>query len=54
MKCEMGGADNQTRMRRTPHGVRGLKYTIRRKHMVLQSRTPHGVRGLKYVVEADD
>ena len=33
--------------RRTPHGVRGLKYM---KGMIMDdetSRTPHGVRGLK-------
>ena len=35
--------------RRTPHGVRGLKYNVLRLCAVYASRTPHGVRGLKYL-----
>ena len=35
-------------MRRTPHGVRGLKSSMAEKtETALTSRTPHGVRGLK-------
>ena len=34
-------------MRRTPHGVRGLKYLLRLLRLPLLGRTPHGVRGLK-------
>ena len=34
---------------RTPHGVRGLKFTPKDGCCgLLYSRTPHGVRGLKY------
>ena len=34
--------------RRTPHGVRGLKFMRDGKPMIVSSRTPHGVRGLKW------
>ena len=34
--------------RRTPHGVRGLKYNAQLGHDLAHGRTPHGVRGLKY------
>ena len=35
--------------RRTPHGVRGLKYVRKRPSLAhLPGRTPHGVRGLKF------
>ena len=34
--------------RRTPHGVRGLKYRRGRPGQLVEGRTPHGVRGLKY------
>ena len=33
--------------RRTPHGVRGLKYGSDHGNAAQQRRTPHGVRGLK-------
>ena len=33
--------------RRTPHGVRGLKFRVPATFQVVGSRTPHGVRGLK-------
>ena len=32
---------------RTPHGVRGLKYTEKDVIVLADGRTPHGVRGLK-------
>ena len=32
---------------RTPHGVRGLKFTIKGHAAAGGRRTPHGVRGLK-------
>ena len=36
-------------MRRTPHGVRGLKFDlVEWINRWPKSRTPHGVRGLKY------
>ena len=36
-----------SKRRRTPHGVRGLKYNQTDQQDQDQSRTPHGVRGLK-------
>ena len=36
------------RPRRTPHGVRGLKYQHVEDLDERRRRTPHGVRGLKY------
>ena len=33
--------------RRTPHGVRGLKYAAQKTVRNIKGRTPHGVRGLK-------
>ena len=35
--------------RRTPQGVRGLKFRLRFFCQVAPRRTPHGVRGLKYL-----
>ena len=35
-------------VRRTPHGVRGLKFADKLCLFVRLGRTPHGVRGLKY------
>jgi len=35
--------------RRTPHGVRGLKYYVADVLLPASGRTPHGVRGLKYL-----
>ena len=35
-------------MRRTPHGVRGLKLKVLNLFPRCPGRTPHGVRGLKY------
>ena len=34
--------------RRTPHGVRGLKYSLYLARACDLRRTPHGVRGLKF------
>ena len=35
--------------RRTPHGVRGLKFAAMSQRIEYATRrTPHGVRGLKY------
>ena len=40
-------------VRRTPHGVRGLKSSsILAKAEAKSGRTPHGVRGLKFVGDA--
>ena len=36
------------RRSRTPHGVRGLKYSYIRHICYFLRRTPHGVRGLKF------
>ena len=36
--------------RRTPRGVRGLKYFMLYDNPSLSSRTPRGVRGLKFPV----
>ena len=36
-------------IRRTPHGVRGLKFKLTTCKPLFGSRTPHGVRGLKYI-----
>ena len=33
---------------RTPHGVRGLKFSFLHGILALFRRTPHGVRGLKF------
>ena len=42
------GAAVSTRLGRTPHGVRGLKYALKGYAEDLRGgRTPHGVRGLK-------
>ena len=35
--------------RRTPYGVRGLKFFCHRDHNAKVRRTPYGVRGLKYL-----
>ena len=35
------------RERRTPHGVRGLKFLGDKPGVASPGRTPHGVRGLK-------
>ena len=35
--------------RRSPHGLRGLKYFLKRAlSMPVSSRSPHGLRGLKW------
>ena len=42
------------RLRRTPQGVRGLKYSNLAIYVCFSCRTPQGVRGLKYWVGAGD
>ena len=37
-------------VRRTPHGVRGLKWARALAVAALARRTPHGVRGLKFLI----
>ena len=41
-------------LRRTPDGVRGLKFYQKKSKSVASCRTPDGVRGLKYKREYDN
>ena len=47
MKCIWSSFVDGAGIRRTPHGVRGLKFLSAHPPPGDRSRTPHGVRGLK-------